>query len=283
MQFITLILAIGFLQVWGAKNPLHKDLWFYRWVDLVDKSPIGSRAARFVFLVAVGGVCFLLGVLFYLFQMEESWLRWLLLPISVVVLLYSMGRGEFSEIVSEYTKACYVEDWASSLARAEPLGVDAKDLNENDWSGLHERVLDEAAYRGFERMFSVLFWFFAFGPLGALMYRLLFLYCEHKREDENAAKLLWALEWPAVRLLGLSFCFTGNFAGGYKRWRESLFCVESTSRMVLSRMVMGALTVDEELDHTCEVTRKELNLLHRLYARSLWFWLGALAIITLSP
>jgi len=45
--------------------------------------------------------------------------------------------------------------------------------------------------------------------------------------------------------------------------------------------VLGALSVCDELPQTCEVTRKELSLLDRLYKRTLWFWLAAAAIIVI--
>jgi len=282
MQIITLVLAISFLQVWGANNPLHKDAWFYRWLELIEKSPLSRVAQKISFLLVVGSLCLFLALLILFLDSEGNGFRWVLLPVGVIVLSYSLGRGEFSEIVAEYTKACYVEDWPSSLERAEPLGVVTEDLQENDWSSLHQRVMEEAVYRGFERMFAVLFWFFAFGPLGALFYRLLFLFVQKRPDDAAAARLLWALEWPAVRLLGLSFCFTGNFGGGYTRWRETLFCMETPSKDVLNRMVRGALSVHEQVDLDCEVTRKELSLLHRLYSRSLWFWLGVLGLVILA-
>ena len=281
MQLLTLVIALGFLQVWGAENPLHKDAWFHTWISRFEKFSFLTTLSRISSLITVGSVILPLALLMYWLLGPETWWGGLHLPLSVVILLYSLGRGEFSEIVAEYTKACYVEDWPSALERARPLGVLVDDLNENDWSRLHERVLEEASYRGFERMFSVLFWFLFFGPLGALFYRLLFLYSEHKPGDGVAGRLLWTLEWVPVRFLGLSFSFTGNFVGSWGRWRESLFCMDSSSRLVLSRIVLGALSVSEDLAQSCEVTRKELNMVSRLYTRTLWFWLGAIALFSL--
>ena len=280
MQLLTIVIALGFLQVWGANNPLHKDQWFRSLVGRLEQSSLGKKFPHSLSLFAVLSVVIILGLAIYLLTHPSSWLSGISLPISVILLLYSLGRGEFSEIVSEYTKACYIEDWASAIERASPLGVITDDLNENDWSALHERVLDEAGYRGFERMFAVLFWFVLLGPLAAIAYRLVFLFTQEKPSDSLSSRILWAIEWPAVRLLGLSFSFTGNFVGCYNRLRESLFCGKSSTRVVLSRMLLGALSVEDDLTQTCEVTRKELNLVNRLYARTLWFWLGALAVMS---
>lgn len=281
MQLLTIVIALGFLQVWGANNPLHKDAWFSGLIKRIDKVSLIQRRPFASSLLAIGLVILLLFALMYWFLGPDTWLRGLHLPLSVVILLYSLGRGEFSEIIAEYTKACYVEDWASAQERAKPLGVVIDGLAENDWPSLHERVFEEASYRGFERMFAVLFWFLFFGPLGALSYRLLFLYVQEKPEDTFSNRLLWASEWLPVRILGLSFSFTGNFVGCWNRWRESLFCMVSSSRLILSRIVLGALSVSEDHMRDCEITRKELNLVSRLFTRTLWFWLGVIAVLSL--
>jgi len=275
MNLFIVVIGILFIQVWGAANPFHRDQWFKAWSDRVsacDKLPSDARV-----IVSVGGPLVVL-VLLELLLANIS--QWLLLPLGVVVLLYSFGRGEFGDIVAEYTKACYVEDWESAIERAQRLSVTTENVREGDWSSLHSHVLDEAAYRGFERMFAVLLWFFVLGPVGALLYRLSFIYSRELRSDNDLARrLLWILEWPAARLLGLSFALTGNFVGCFQRWRDCLLCVRRSTIAILSPMVLGALSVDDDLTQTCEVTRKELNLLTGLYTRTLWFWLAAASLL----
>lgn len=113
----------------------------------------------------------------------------------------------------------------------------------------------------------------------ALLYRLLFIYCQQRPSEDLPAKCLWAMEWPVTRLLGLSFAFTGNFVGCYNRLKECLICFKRSSQEVLTQSILGALSVDENLTQSCEVTRKELDLLSKLYKRTLWFWLASAALI----
>jgi AmpE protein len=268
LEIIVVVLALTFLQIWGAKNPLHRDAWFLRWQAWLEAKDEGAK--EWLSFVAVALPLALVLIVFELLMRQSIWLA---LPLAVLVLLYSFGRGEFFEIVREYTQACYIEDWESAGARAARLNVDLADIQENDWSGLHQRVFDEAGYRGFERMFAVLFWFFLLGPLGALMYRLVFLQVHGEQPNTLAKRWLWILEWPAVRVLGLSFALTGNFGGCIARWKETLFCAKRATEIVLSRSILGALSVEDEMEQTCEVTRKELNLLSTLYQRTLWLWL----------
>lgn len=277
MDLFIVVLAILFLQVWGADNPFHKDEWVNRWIAYLSNN--FSPEPSLLFFLAIGLP--IAGVSAILWGISAV-SHWLLLPISVLILLYSFGRGEFSNIVTEYTQACYDEDWESAIERAGKLDVDLNGIAPNDWDTLHQHVLDEAAYRGFERMFAILFCYFIAGPIGALLYRLVFLFnYAVKGENSCAKKWLWIIEWPAVRILGLSFAMTGNFVGCIRRWRDSLLCVKRPTQMTIGQSVLGALSVDDNLDQTCEVTRKELSLLDKLYLRTLWFWLGVAAIFIL--
>ncbi len=274
MEFLVVVIAIVFLQMWGADNPLHRDEWMVRWLGYLERDY--SRTTTHFFVVAVGAPMLL--VLAACYFITSAW-SWLALPFGVVVLLYSFGRGEFSSIVNEYTKACYIEDWDSAVERAQGLGVETDDVEAGQWSELHQHVLDEAGYRGFERMFAVFFWFLVLGPVGAVLYRVLFLFnTQTDHQNARAAYCLWLMEWPAVRILGLSFAVTGNFVGCFLHWRESLLCFKRPTPKILSQSIIGALSVDEALTQTCEVTRKELELLDRLYTRTLWLWLGAAAL-----
>ena len=95
------------------------------------------------------------------------------------------------------------------------------------------------------------------------------------------AKLIWLLEWPGVRLLGLTFAFTGNFLSCMERWFGCLLCTQRSSADIITHYVMGALGVAESNVHTPAVTRRELLAMARLLRRSLWFWVGALALLAL--
>lgn len=271
MEIFVTLLALAFLQVWGAKNPLHKDAWFYFWQSQFERVKLAQDLTSFLVIAIPLAVLALVSW----FLAEQS--DWLMLPVAVVVLLYSFGRGEFFEIVREYTQACYVEDWQSATNRAQRFEVDVESVENEDWSSLHKQVFDEASYRGFERLFAVLFWFFVLGPVGAFMYRLVFL--KAQQSNSLATRWLWIMEWPAVRVLGLSFALTGNFASCMPPWREYLASTTQATKTVLSAVILGALSVNEDQQLDCEVTRKELTLMSKLYQRTLWFWMCILSLI----
>lgn len=302
MDLFIIVLSILFLQVWGADNPLHKDGWLVRWTEYLKKFLVASSAPYFLVsvILPVVGLSLIFGLLYAVSY-------WLILPLGIVVLLYSFGRGEFSELVQEYTQACYNGDWEAACVRAEMLGVVSEripaltaitpeeqealrknsaatqaEMDRPEWQVLHLAVLREASYRGFERMFAVLFWCFLLGPAGAFMYRLTFLFIQKNDAESPLADLvLRFMEWPAARVLAMSFAITGNFVSCYKSWRKHMLNIQEQTRDLLSRAIFGALSVADTTVQTVDITQKELALLDRLYVRTLWFWLCAVAILTL--
>ena len=82
-------------------------------------------------------------------------------------------------------------------------------VQEGDWPGLNKTALERAAYLGFAQFLHLccgsVFW----GP-PVRRYRLALIAAEGQPEAK-LGKLIWLLEWPGVRLLGLTFAFTGNF------------------------------------------------------------------------
>lgn len=274
MYLIAILCALALLQFWGAKNPLHRDTVFETWAAQVSAwrsvGSIGWLPMGLVLLVPV----LVTGLLAWVLPLG-FWLVW-----ATLVLCYSLGRGEFAPETASYTLACNDGAWNVAINKALRQGVDLADLPQDDWPQLHQRMLEATAYQGFERLFAVLFWFVLFGPAGALLYRLSFLYAQ-THPEEPARRWLWALEWLPVRLLGVSFAITGNFVGCVNRWKVYVFCLTSTSRSVLRETVLGALSVDDELMQSCDCTQREINALKRLYTRTLWFWVTCLAVWTL--
>lgn len=281
MYLIVVLIAVVILQFWGAQNPLHRDELFTRWRAAVSGTAFlrSQRDLQMALTISVPVVAVVIAALLL------PLVFWLVL--AVLVLLYALGRGEFAPDVLGYTSACNDNAWPAAIAKAKSQGVDTDHVATGDWLALNQKMLEATAYQGFERLFAVLFWFILFGPAGALLYRLSFLYLQQARLDPSeseprfAARWLWALEWPAVRLLGLSFAITGNFVGCVNRWKDSVFRAESSSACVLRDTVLGALSVDDELVQSCDCTQREIAALKRLYARTLWFWVGCLALVTL--
>jgi len=300
MALLIVLLALGLVQIWGSGGPLHRDGWFLRWQQAVAGQQSVAQKPGFEF-----GVVILLPVLLsaILLVIAESILGGLgILLVSVPLLLYSFGRGNFNESLSSYLRAWYQGDLEAAYIEAEPLLKGVQSETPSDAQSLHRIVFRAAAYRAFERLFAVLFWFLLLGVPGAVLYRLSQLYvgnCDIASvaeadaksaaatgDGQLARKWLWLLEWLPVRVLGFTLAIVGNFAGCYRAWREHLTCKESGSADVLEYYLEGALGGIDSSECSAGVAVSEgqrlcgaeLEALQGLLSRALLMWLTVLAL-----
>lgn len=278
MTFLAILLAFLIVQYWGFGDAAQKDAWYRAWLARVD-ARLAERPAELQLLLQVLPPVLLL----FLIMSLLSFSMLLQLLVAVPVLLFSFGRGDFSEWVRGYTDAYHRRDNVSAAQYAERLAV--PELDADDWPELHSRVLRQAGYRGFERMFAAIFWFACLGPVGALLYRLTALSLRHEGQanavQATASRLLWLLEWPAVRMLGLSFALTGNFVGCFQRWKDCLLCVRRPTAEVMEHYIHGALNVNDRELVLEQVTEQEIEALLPLLSRTLVLWLCVLALLAI--
>lgn len=247
MIFLSLVVVLGIVYWLGSANVLHFDGWFRWLINRLQKVPGFASVSGLPLALALIIPLAVLVLLFIVINQafDKPWV-WLFVLYSIV-LLYSLGRGNIVADVREYIELATRGD---SVAAAQLLDrlrgnsdVDPVIGDASDWRTLHTEALKIIAYRGFERTFAVLFWFFIAGPFGALLYRLSVLYRDFSEHDSDAAniasKWLWLLEFPSVRLMGVTWAFVGNFETC--PLRKNLLDVQSSSEHVLNECLRGAL------------------------------------------
>jgi len=325
MIFLSLVVVLAILHWLGRAGFIQYDGWFRLLVNRLHKIPGIASVPVLALVLALLIPLVLLLVIFVLLYHNLG--RTSLFFLYVPVLLYSLGRGNLVEDVKAYIELVNKGDnvaaslWVENLrGNKKPVGKDL-DCEINDWRSLHTQALKTIAYRGFERTFAVIFWFVIVGPFGALLYRLSVLYRELAEEGsadaQVAAKWLWLLELPAVRLMGVTWAFVGNFETS--PLRRNLLDIESASSSVLNECLRGALgaqtehsnaamaamnpeqqaeyqeELEEETQDIIEDLTGDLVTTHNepgysfaliksslpLYNRSLLFWVCAIAFATL--
>lgn len=285
MALLTVLLALGLVQIWGSGAPLHRDGWFYRWREYLALRPwlrdnpgqlLGASVLAPVVVAAV------------LMVLAEAALGWLgTLALGVPLLLYTLGRGNFNEILANYLRNWYQGDLEAARQSAAPLLGDGEG-ERGDSRELHEEVFRGAAYCAFERLFAVLFWYLLLGIPGALLYRLSALY-RARFDEPTAVRWLWLLEWLPVRVMGFTFAIVGNFAGCYRAWRQCLMCRERATDEVLEAYLEGALggidasecSVGVEVAEGQRICGAQLEGLQSLLSRALLLWITAMALAVL--
>jgi len=252
MIFLSLIAVLG-IMYWSQNSAtvLQRDGWFIwmlnrlRALPAASSFPLLPMILSFVLPLLLMMVCIWTIVHF----LSANFLFFLYVP----VLLYSLGRGDFLAEVNNYIEIANRGDSVSASKWIDDLcGHAANDISTSavgDWKSLHAQALKVISYRGFERTFAVLFWFVIAGAVGALLYRLSAIYREQTAPNSNEAlladKWLWLIEFPAVRLMGLTWAFVGNFDSC--PLRDSLLDSENSSMTILNNSLRGALGAPTDL------------------------------------
>ncbi|MFJ2547300.1 regulatory signaling modulator protein AmpE [Pseudomonas sp. NPDC087612] len=206
MSFLVLLLVLWFEKFSALRQRLQRDGFFVTELARLERD--GRRHPWWVLgilvLLPVGLLALLLHVL------EPVAYGLLALPVHLLVLIYSLGRGDIKAAQGPFRDAWRRGDEQAAVHVAErDLGLTADDA-----LALLERVQGNLLWQAYQSFFAVIFWYFLLGPAAALAYRLLALTAEHGRTPalrEHALQLRHAFDWAPVRVLGVSFALVGNF------------------------------------------------------------------------
>lgn len=299
MTFLTVLIAYLLLRWWGSAFPLHHDQWFHRLASKLAEQDFLSDNPSLVFVLSLLVPILAMLLVTALLVNVSPWLEML---VAVPVILYSLGRGRFKRIVLDYISASEAKDWQlavkqysiliSSTNNVEDdddskqdhhkaLDQTSYEFADEDWQSLNNAMFSSVCYRAFERVLAVLLWLILIGPVGALLYRLSALYLEGESEkpgSDLAARWLWAIEWPAVRAVGLSFALTGNFVNCIKNWQQCFWDFERPSEEVIRYSCEGGLGVDEQEPEFEDISPRHFKLTLALFSRTIIFWICALAV-----
>ena len=135
---------------------------------------------------------------------------WLALPVHLLVLIYSLGRGDLLAALGPFRDAWRRGDGQAAYHVAE------RDLalQPEEGTQLLQQVQGHLLWQAYQSFFAVIFWYLLLGPLAALAYRLLGLSSEHAEQAalrERAVQLRHAFDWLPARVLASSFALVGNF------------------------------------------------------------------------
>ncbi len=205
--------------------------------------------------------------------LHDSWSNILEILFGVGILLFSFGPKDLGRAAEAYLQA-QINDptQANQLANA-VCNTDVPDQEPAQSLTVARCVLVEAN----NRIFAPLFWFLLLGPVGAVVYRCIYLLADWKpRIDEDESTGMTALDsvmtiadWIPARLTAIGYAIAGNFEAVAHIWRSP-----DSANQLLS--TVGAAALDsypsaEEIEHltdTPPVVEDALALLWRTL--SLW-------------
>ncbi|MEA1030576.1 regulatory signaling modulator protein AmpE [Pseudomonas sp. N-137] len=208
MSFLVLLLAIWIEKFSALRHRVQRDGGWLRELNKLETNPHWVNRPWLVLVVLVLLPVALLALLLWVLEPVAYGL--LALPVHLLVVIYSLGRGDLLADLGPFRDAWRRED----LQAADHVAK--RDLNIEADSGeqLLERVQGHLLWQAYQSFFAVIFWYFLLGPVAALSYRLLALAAEHSQNPgvaERATQLRHAFDWVPVRLLTASFALVGNF------------------------------------------------------------------------
>ena len=208
MSFLVLLLAVWIEKFSALRQRVQRDGGWLRELNKLETSPRWVNRPWLVLTAMVLLPVALLALLLWVLEPVAYGL--LALPVHLLVVIYSLGRGDLLAGLGPFRDAWRREDLqAASHVAKRDLGMEA-----DDGEQLLERVQRHLLWQAYQSFFAVIFWYFVLGPVAALSYRLLALAAEHSQNPgvaERAAQMRHAFDWVPVRLLAASFALVGNF------------------------------------------------------------------------
>ncbi|AMZ72670.1 MULTISPECIES: regulatory signaling modulator protein AmpE [Pseudomonas] len=208
MSFLVLLLAVWIEKFSALRQRVQRDGGWLHELNKLEASPRWVNRPWLVLTVMVLLPVALLALLLWVLEPVAYGL--LALPVHLLVVIYSLGRGDLLAGLGPFRDAWRRED----LQAAAHVAKRDLDIEANDGEQLLERVQGHLLWQAYQSFFAVIFWYFVLGPVAALSYRLLALAAEHSQNPgvaERAAQMRHAFDWVPVRLLAASFALVGNF------------------------------------------------------------------------
>lgn len=275
MSFLVLLLVVLLERIGHWRERVQQDAPFHAVLAHIEAAPrLTGRPLRQLTLL-LGAPLLLLGLLSWMLAPLVYGI--LLLPLHLLVLLWSLGRGD-----PWLSLAPFRDSWQRGDAEAawldarRDLGVQTEDA-----SGLLSQVQGFLLWQAHQGFFAVVFWYVALGPLAALAYRLLALLVEHAGDAalrRGAGRLRHALDWLPARLLALSLALAGNFVATRRVLQARLFDLDAGAARLVADA--GRAAADATPGRSGVETLDELRGL-LLRAGLLWYSALALGVLLL--
>ena len=267
---VLLVLLIDKLTDW--RRDVQQDGPWLQWLRRVEQRS-GSRIPWLGLALAVLLPVLVLGLL--LLALKPLAYGWLSLPLHVLVLLYSLGRGQGKREFGAFRDAWRRGDEeAAALVAERDLKLSAADA-----PSLLHAVEAQLLWRSHQGFVAVMFWDVLLGPVAALAYRLLALTLDHARDQavrEQAEQLRHAFDWLPVRVLLASFGLVGNFVAVNRALLNDLLHWDIPASRLLAEVGPVAADLGESVQGEAGIAR--LDSLAALLVRTRMLWYAAIAL-----
>jgi cobalamin biosynthesis protein CobD/CbiB len=283
MILIVIIIALVLERTIGSLDEYRQTelLTSLREWLIKQSKQLNSPFGAFLALGIVGaGVQFLYITLY-------DWIAILGYALACIVLVFCFGPKNYHEQVKTLCEAVEAGNMESACWQLERIKYHT--LHEDEKKSVVATTLQTIFVAVNNRILGVIFWFIVLGPIGAIIYRMSSIYHfqrseEIQRPGFNAAfdNVYYWLNWPCARLVALSYAVVGSFTDVIKHLKGSVTPNDNwpdANESLLVNTGLGAMHLDQtNKDLNCEDITNGLALVRRSVA----FWVGAIALMTLA-
>ncbi len=221
MTFFVILIAVLFqwFSAWGEALQRF-DIFEHYWKGLrrlMGSSPLWGGYGDLV--IAILPLLIIVEIIEYLtldwgFNLPE-------LLFGLLALLYCLKVSNVRIDLKEFFAACKKEDWKAAAGAASQFSGSAVQANEK---AVAKAVINSLLNKSLIWVFGVVFWFFLFGPEGALLYcfieNLVGYVAGEKKPlgpalKGKAAALKAIFDWVPQRLAAVSFALAGQFGPAF--------------------------------------------------------------------
>lgn len=291
MKLIALLLGLALEHVATRRLGLRELRGLDPYFDLALALARQRTAAVATMVLLVFALIATAPVLWVAHVLDETFVPWELpyLLFSIGVLLVALGPRDLGSEVDEYCAALHGGDTATATRVLTELS-ESHHAGPRDVDAVEEAIFVQAT----NRVFAVVFWFVALGPVGAWLVRVVDLLrrraaFESSRDSDflrsalPAAELLHGLlGWAPARLASLGYALAGSFDDALNAWRAyrkpaARPFYANSERLVA---VVGKAAMTGVLERPTNSSAAARNAM-RLVMRTLFIWITVVALMTL--
>jgi AmpE protein len=276
MSFLVLLLVLWVEKFSAWRSNIQQDGPWLRLLARVEhKAEWVARPWLALALVVLLPLAVLALILIVLTPLAYGWLA---LPVHLLVVNDSLGRGDLQAALGPFRDSWRRGDAeAAYLVARRDLGLEVEEEG-----ALLKSVQGHLVWQAYQSFFAVIFWYALLGPLAALAYRLLALSAEHAEQPalrERAVQVRHGFDWLPVRVLAASFALVGNFAAVTRALLHELLSWDiSAAQLVISTGRAASETPEPVIG---EVGVSSLDGLWQLLVRAAVLWYALFAVWTL--
>lgn len=304
MKFLVILICLVVNYLWLKDFDRFNDGWFFRFrcrvedwaAGLVDKFSLAWLAA-FSLIYAIP----LFALALILFVAEGVFFGLATMTVHILVLLIAFDRTQPGQLAKDFLEKWKADDMSGCIEFIEQEFRPSASPAANDKDAIGQYFSRQLAYRCFEKMFVMFFWYMCTGALGILFSYISYQLRDSHREQQLQKQvdfitlLIQILEWVPLRLLALTFSLAGNFVQCFENVRSSFwqFDIETRNADLLygyagcavSGIVINAAAEEEgeggEEANAQDSESAQIQAILGLLERSQAIWLSVLALITI--